>query len=63
MLINSGYILCLGSDILFKTASAYCGSVVGSVIQATGMSEFVDGLIVGVKLVHRRGLQSACTML
>ena len=34
----------------------------GSVIQATGMVEFEDGLLIGNHLKARNGLQGVCTM-
>ena len=39
------------------------GSVNGYVIQATGRSEFEDGLRTGVYLLFISGLQSACNTL
>ena len=38
------------------------GSVVGSVIQATGRADFEDGLRTGTKLEVRNGLQSVRTI-
>ena len=37
-------------------------SVAGSVIQATGMVEFEDGLWIGNHLKARNGLQRVCTI-